>query len=524
MRKRIVLVATILLIVTSQKYIDLQKLRKDTTSLQSEVNIPFCRLFDDQNPTEMDNLGLPPSETTPPQPEPEPDPGQPLNKKPKMSSTTTSDDEAPTAAALTVPRPPRYKRRKVAIFFAYCGVGYQGMQKNPGAKTIEGDFEEALYHSGAVPEPDRGIPKRWDWARSARTDKGVSAVGQVVSGKFYIDPPGLVERLNENLSRQIRVFGYRRVTASFSAKKFCDRRRYVYLVPVFALDERCHRDRESVLASRKEGDGELTKCVECSERGRKVIGLMGKRSYQLRGDSELGKDGSSISTNRRCAADGEEDTVGEIHVECGSTDIGEKFRSDDCCEIKSEEKALEIVHDEVREGNSTLDVEREFQLDGQSNGINNSNGVEIADCLIHVSCEKVNDGSDLGAKTGSLNETEGVVEGSGGNVEETDAKGSDFYYGETEKERFNRILGYYVGTHNFHNFTTRTKAEDPSAKRFIISFEANTVVTVGGIDFVKCEVVGQSFMLHQIRKMIGLAVSVLRNFAPESLILKALQK
>ncbi|KAI4388492.1 hypothetical protein MLD38_000814 [Melastoma candidum] len=468
----------------------------------------------------MDNLVIPPSsETPPPRPEPDPEPytGQPLAKKAKMSSTSaTSDDEASTdAAALTVPRPPRYKRRKIAIFFAYCGVGYQGMQKNPGAKTIEGDFEEALYHSGAVPEAERGMPKRWDWARSARTDKGVSAVGQVVSGKFYIDPPGLVERLNENLSQQIRVFGLKRVTASFSAKKFCDRRRYVYLVPVFALDERCHRDRESVSASRKEGDEELVKCVECSERGRKVAGLMGKRSYQLRGDSESGegeaedKDGLGVSSNTRCAADVVEDSV---RGECSGTDVCGEFRKDDCGEIKSEQERSEIVVDDVGEGNSTASGEK----------VEKSNGVEINDLVVE-SREKVNNNSNLGVRTGTSNEMAGFVEGCGENPEENGTKGSGFCYGEKEKERFNRILRHYVGTHNFHNFTTRIKAEDPSAKRFIISFEANTVVTVGGIGFVKCEVVGQSFMLHQIRKLIGLAVAIMRNCAPELLISKALQ-
>ncbi|KAJ1413528.1 Pseudouridine synthase I, TruA, C-terminal [Sesbania bispinosa] len=44
------------------------------------------------------------------------------------------------------------------------------------------------------------------------------------------------------------------------------------------------------------------------------------------------------------------------------------------------------------------------------------------------------------------------------------------------------------------------------------------------MEFVKCEVVEQSFMLHQIRKIMGLAVAILRNCAPDSLISKTLQK
>jgi tRNA pseudouridine38-40 synthase len=110
------------------------------------------------------------------------------------------------------------------------------------------------------------------------------------------------------------------------------------------------------------------------------------------------------------------------------------------------------------------------------------------------------------------------------NKEELNNGESKFCYGEREKERFNRILGYYVGSHNFHNFTTRTKAADPAANRYILSFNANTVINLDGKDFVKCEVVGQSFMLHQIRKMIGLAVAVMRNFAPEALIQTAFKK
>ncbi|XP_024962713.1 tRNA pseudouridine synthase 1-like isoform X2 [Cynara cardunculus var. scolymus] len=414
--------------------------------------------MEDQNSLSPSSSPPPP----PPLPPPPPPRDEPDSKKLKMSTTTTtttttttSDDEDRTTNSVSTEKKPRYKRRKVAILFAYCGVGYQGMQKNPGAKTIEGDLEEALYFSGAVPETDRGYPKRFDFARSARTDKGVSAVGQVVSGKFYVDPPGFVERLNNNLPSQFRIFGYKRVTASFSAKKFCDRRRYVYLLPVFALDPASHRDRESVLASLG-SENELVKCLECSERGRKVLNTMGKPETGTITGSEV-EIQSGISSNGLSAlsdSDGKQENPTSLHnvnskpviVECKS--LGTSSTSNEGCNI---------------------------------NGVGNGVGDDIV-------------------------------------------KENVFRYGDKEKERFNKILKHYEGTHNFHNFTTRTKAADPSANRYIISFHANTTVTVDGIEFVKCEVVGQSFMLHQIRKMIGVAVAIMRNCAPESLMETALQQ
>lgn len=60
--------------------------------------------------------------------------------------------------------------------------------------------------------------------RSARTDKGVSAVGQVVSLKMLL-VPDILNQINANLPPAIRVLGYTRVTGSFDARLHCDKRR-----------------------------------------------------------------------------------------------------------------------------------------------------------------------------------------------------------------------------------------------------------------------------------------------------------
>lgn len=422
-----------------------------------------------------------------------------------MSSTTaTSDDEQANAAN---PRKPRYKRRKIAIFFAYCGVGYQGMQKNPGAKTIEGDLEEALFLAGAVPEPDRGNPKRYDWARSARTDKGVSAVGQVVSGRFYVDPPGLVGRLNSLLPEQIRIFGYKRVTASFNAKKFCDRRRYVYLIPVFALDPSCHRDRESVLASVGSGS-ELVKCLECSERGRKVVGVMGKRCFS---DSK----GSANARN----GDGNADYLETVVAGDEVNDMNHALPGNGMSEGSELNVNADLNSGTMEEGNGMTKEKGATELNSRVVEEGTVSLESRGPIVAGADSPAENPALEVDAGPGTIDEKRENSEGKAKPM-----KGSSFTYGEKERERFNRILNYYVGTHNFHNFTTRTKAEDPSARRYIISFDASKTVTVEGIEFVKCEVVGQSFMLHQIRKMMGLAVAIMRNCALETLFEKAFQK
>ena len=55
--------------------------------------------------------------------------------------------------------------------------------------------------------------------RAARTDKGVSAVGQVVSFKMRgVDRPGMLADVQSHLPAQIKLFGFVRVTNSFDAR------------------------------------------------------------------------------------------------------------------------------------------------------------------------------------------------------------------------------------------------------------------------------------------------------------------
>ena len=127
-------------------------------------------------------------------------------------------------------------KRKVALLVAYNGAGYQGLQKNPGATTIEDALEKAMHQAGAISDDNYGSLQKVWWSRAGRTDKGVHAVGQLISLKMILNPEPMVARINERLAgTRVRILGCERVTGAFCAKTFCSAREYEYLLPSYCL-------------------------------------------------------------------------------------------------------------------------------------------------------------------------------------------------------------------------------------------------------------------------------------------------
>ncbi|CAJ1071167.1 tRNA pseudouridine synthase A isoform X2 [Xyrichtys novacula] len=131
----------------------------------------------------------------------------------------------------------RYPKKKVVLLMAYSGKGYYGMQRNTGTsqfRTIEDDLVTALVKSGCIPENHGEDMKKMSFQRCARTDKGVSAAGQVVSLKLRLIDD-IITKINEHLPPQIRVLGFKRVTQGFNSKNKCDARTYTYMLPTVAF-------------------------------------------------------------------------------------------------------------------------------------------------------------------------------------------------------------------------------------------------------------------------------------------------
>ncbi|XP_057368768.1 pseudouridylate synthase 1 homolog isoform X2 [Daphnia carinata] len=241
----------------------------------------------------------------------------------------------------TVKRARSQKKKKFAILLSYCGQGYLGMQFNQGFKTIEGELFQAFLKLGIMDDDSLNTPQSIHFQRAARTDKGVSAIRQVISLKMRLPDENLCKELNSLLSHCVRVFAVRKVTAGFNSKTACDSRSYAYVMPTFAF------------ASKEVAP-----------------------SHQFRLISE---------------------TVDQV----------------------------------------------------------------------------------------------------------------------------NSLLSFFKGTRNYHNFTSGRPAQDPSCKRYVTQFSCSLPFIVKDMEFVKITIKGQSFMLHQIRKMIGLTVAIMRGYTSKEILEKA---
>ncbi|KAL4436896.1 hypothetical protein ABPG75_004035 [Micractinium tetrahymenae] len=135
-----------------------------------------------------------------------------------------------------------YQQRYVALELLYLGHAYGGFARQENTEeTIEGHLFSALRQTRLIPAGASWQELRY--SRGGRTDKGVSALGQVVAlllrsagragqpgpvpAGSELDYPALLNRV---LPRDIRVLGWTDVPEDFSARFSAEFREYKYLI------------------------------------------------------------------------------------------------------------------------------------------------------------------------------------------------------------------------------------------------------------------------------------------------------
>lgn len=112
---------------------------------------------------------------------------------------------------------------RIALKFAYEGTSFSGYQRQPGARTVEGDVIKALVDIRAI----SGAAEA-NFVSASRTDRGVHAIANAVAFDTSFDPDKLAGALNARC-RDILFHSYLLVPASFNPRKAV-MRHYRYLL------------------------------------------------------------------------------------------------------------------------------------------------------------------------------------------------------------------------------------------------------------------------------------------------------
>lgn len=83
-------------------------------------------------------------------------------------------------------------------------------------------------------------------------------------------------------------------------------------------------------------------------------------------------------------------------------------------------------------------------------------------------------------------------------------------------EVIRQLFSTYKGSKNFHNYTIGQTYNQPNSIRIIKDFQVAEPFLINGTEWLSLKVHGQSFMLHQIRKMVAMILLVVRCSCPKS--------
>ena len=321
---------------------------------------------------------------------------------------------------------PKRSKKKVTMLIGYLGTNYGGFQMNEGVRTVQATLELALYRHHYISPSNFGVPQKYSWSTSGRTDKGVHAAAQVVSFKMELLPTEewsnndckpqqhIIDTINSALPSDIRVFDLQRTSRGFSAKLQRDYVQYRYLIPSIW----CHPNIHDIF-------------------------------HQHIVTSPVPNECPPPTPTNDTTHQTDETPVPSLPANPTNQTNAPWFIS------KAE---VRHIYDDISNYRSTT----------------------------------------------------------------------------AQRELLQQTVRQYIGTHSFHHFTKRCRSTEARSSRYIMDFIVDdepivlTTTTADGTryeqEWIPTRIIGQSFLLNQIRKMVWLAVEITRGALPSHTVTDAFQK
>jgi tRNA pseudouridine38-40 synthase len=368
-----------------------------------------------------------------------------------------------------------------------------------------------------------------------RTDKGVHAAGNVISLKLIIEDENIIEKINANLSSQIRVWGFERTVNSFSCYQACDSRWYEYLIPTHAFvppHPDSYLGRVLVQYAKEAGDDDGYNkrqaevenfWAETEETYVKPIlesldedirNIVMKAMY----DPESDLDETPVNGKGPAKNNVPEARLASLSAASVSADVELKVDAKDGMDVK-----LEVQKEDSKQPDRTAEAEAETQTESGNIEAPTGEGKLAANDQAEDSSTTeikpedptrvhLDNKAPIDASSDRKNRLEVAIK----KIRNAYMTAKRAYrIPDSRKNRVAEALKPFLGTRNFHNYTVDKTFRDPSAQRHIKSFNLNPKpIVINGTEWLSIKIHGQSFMMHQIRKMISMIALTIRCGCP----------
>lgn len=387
----------------------------------------------------------------------------------------------------------------------YSGTGFKGMQISPTEDTIEGELFKAFVKAGAIGKANADDPRKASLVRCARTDKNVHAAGNMISLKLIVEDENIVEKINEHLHPQIRVWGIERTIGSFSCYQACDSRWYEYLIPTLAFlpphpSSWLAKNLERIADEAGDREGYESRQAEVKDfwqqvEDERIKAVLETIDEDIRWDVVKALQGEEEAGEKAIKPEAD----GEQPVKAGASVKAEEPQANEAKEEKTEEAAI-IINEPSKEADVKVETKTEETPASTEEA---SKATETEEPVIDKEHQD---------RVQRLRAATKVVRAA------YNAAKRQYRIPEARIDRVQQALNNYIGTRNYHNYTIQKPFKDPSANRHIKSFVVNRKPILIGdgpeeekTEWLSMKVHGQSFMMHQIRKMIGMVTLLVRS-------------
>ena len=354
------------------------------------------------------------------------------------------------------------------------------ISSNHREKTIEGDLFSAFVAAGAISKANADDPKKSSLIRCARTDKGVHAAGNLISLKLIVEDPDVVAKINQQLSPQIRVWGIERTNGSFSAYQFCDSRIYEYLIPTHCFlpphpQSFLAQMMVDLAAEADDMEGYLKRQEEVAD-----FWTVAEEKYEKPAIENI--DFSIRDAALRVFYDHDSTLLTSSHAATAD---------------RPKQESQDIASENISGADSVAKANTE------SEEVPSSENLDVHSAGSQPQLEAQN--KHLPKELSPLENAVRLLK-----TAQINAKKA-YRIHPARLARVRSCLSRFQGSFKYHNYTIDKSFKDPSATRIIKTFTVGeTPIVIGDTEWLSLKVHGQSFMMHQIRKMVSMAALIIR--------------